>query len=87
MAGSFSASHEAKIQLKLPEFNVAAHISAPFHITTKTYNCDVIFGRILLQELVIQLDFQNTFIEWQDINIPMKPIDCKMRIHFTIQDS
>ena len=72
---------------KLLELNITAHISAPFHVTTKKYNCDVIFGRNLLQELGIQLDFQNNFIGWKDINLSIKLVKCKMRIHFTIQDS
>ena len=87
MAGSFSTSHEAEIMLKMPELNVTAHTSAPFHVTTKKNNHNLIFGRDLLQELGIQLDFQNNFIGWKDINLPMKPIDYKMRTHFTIQES
>ena len=35
MDGSFSTSREAEIALKMPELNVTAHISAPFHVTTK----------------------------------------------------
>ena len=71
----------------MPELNVTAHISAPFHVTTKKSNYNEIFYRNLLRELGIQLDFQNNFIGWKDINLPMKPIDCKMTTHFTIQDS
>ena len=41
----------------------------------------------ILWELGIQLDIQNNFIRWQDINLPIKPIDCKLRTHFIIQDS
>ena len=55
-------SREAEIKLKHPQFNVMAHISAPFHVTTKKCNCNIIFSRDLLQELGIQLDFQNNFI-------------------------
>ena len=86
MAGSFSKSHGAQITLKMPELYVTAHISAQFHVTTKKSNYDVIFGRDLLRELGIQLDFQKNFIGWKDMNLPMTPIDCKMRSHFTIQD-
>ena len=68
-------SHEARITLKILELNVTAHISAPFHVTTKKSNYNVIFGRNLLQEIGIQLDFKNTFIGWKDINLPMEPID------------
>ena len=57
MAGSFSTSHEAEITFKISELNVTAHISAPFHVTTRKSNYDVIFGRDLLRELGIQLDF------------------------------
>ena len=87
MAGSFSTSCEAKITLKIQQLNVAAHICALFYVTIKICNYDVIFGRYLFQELGIQLDFQNDFIVWQDINLPVTPMDCKMRTHFTIQDS
>ena len=87
MAGSFSTSHEIKIKVKLPELNVMVHISATFHVTTRKSNYDVIFGKVLLQGLGIQLDFQNNIIEWQDINLHMKPLDCKMRTHLTIQNS
>ena len=73
--------------VKMPELNVTAHISVPFHMTTKKSNYNVIFGSDLLQELGIQLDFQNNGIGWKDINLPMKPVDCKMRTHFTNQDS
>ena len=56
MAGSFSTSCEAKITLNMTELNVTAHISVPFHVTTKKNNYNVIFGRDLLWELGIQLD-------------------------------
>ena len=36
MAVSFSTSREAKITFKTPELNVTAHVSAPFHVTSKT---------------------------------------------------
>ena len=32
---TMAASHEAEITFKMPELNVTAHISAPFHVTTK----------------------------------------------------
>ena len=64
-----------------------AYFSAPFHVTTKKSNYNVIFGRDLLWELEIQLVFQTNFIGWQDIHLPMKPMYHKMRAYFTIQDS
>ena len=35
IAGSFSTSSKTGITLKIPELNVTAHISTPFHVTTK----------------------------------------------------
>ena len=87
MAGSFSTSYKAEIAFKSSELNVTAHISAPFHVTTKKSNTDVIFDSNLLRELGIQLDFQNNFTGWKDIYLPMNTIDNKIRIHFSIQDS
>ena len=57
MAGSFSTSREAKITLKMPELNVTAQISTPFHVTTKKSNYNVIFVSYLLREIGIQIDF------------------------------
>ena len=48
MAGSFSTSHKAEITLKMPELDVTAHISAPFHLTTKKNNYDVFLGKFYL---------------------------------------
>ena len=62
MVGSFFMSHVDEIKLNLLELIVTAHLPAPFCIVTKKYNYNVIFGRDLLQELGIQLDFQNNFI-------------------------
>ena len=42
MAGSCSTSPEDKIELKLPELYVTAHISVPFYVTTKKSNNNVI---------------------------------------------
>ena len=71
----------------MSELNVTAHIYAPFHMAAKKSSHDVIFGRDRLQELGIQLDFQNNLIVWPGINLSLKPIDCKMRTHFTSRKS
>ena len=69
MAGSFSTSCEVEVKLKLPELNVTAHIFAPFHVTNQKSNYDVIFGQDLLQQLGINLDFQNNSVIWKEIKI------------------
>ena len=87
MAGSFSTSYETTINLTLPELNPTAHISAKMHMTENKSNYDVIFGRDLLRELGISLDFKSNTVTWQHIEIPMKPKDCTVRGHFAIEES
>ena len=87
MAGSFSTSYEVEVKLKLPELNFTAHIIAPFHVTSQKSNYDAIFGRDLLRELGINLDFQNNFVIWKETKIPMKSSNCKMKTNFAIQES
>ena len=51
MTGSFSTSCEAKVKIKLTHLNVAAHIFAPFHVTSKKNNNDVFLAEIYYGKL------------------------------------
>ena len=66
MAQSYLKSCKAKVKIKLLELNVMAHISAQFLITAGKSNYNVFFGRALLRELGISLDFH------QDIHETLK---------------
>ena len=87
MAGSFATSYETEIQLKLPELFHTAHITAPFHVTKRMHNYDIIFGRDLLRELNIVLNFSNNTVVCNDYNMDMKPKDCTAETNFSIQES
>ena len=87
MAGTFKTTRTAKIELKLPELNSTANIAVKCHVTKEKSNYDLIIGRDVLRELGITLDFSNNTTNWQDITIPMKPINCDIKTHFTIRDS
>ena len=69
-----------------PESNFTAYIFAPFHVTNQKNNYNVIFGRDLLQELGINLNFQNNFIGWKETKIHTKLINCIMRTNFATQE-
>ena len=69
MGGSFVTSCEA--QVNLPIVNITARIFAPFHVTSQKRIYDIIFGPDLLQELGINLDFQNNFVGWKETKIPV----------------
>ena len=62
MAGSFQTSCKAEGKIKLDKLFVTAHIFAPFLVTSQKSNYNVIFGRVLLQRLRINLDFQHNFV-------------------------
>ena len=87
MAGSFSTSYESTINITLPELNHTAHISAHVHITKNKSNYDAIFGRDLLRELGISLDFENNMVSWQHVDLPMKPKNCTVEGHFANEES
>ena len=87
ITGSFSKLCKAEVKIKLPESNLMAHIFAQIHITSQKSNYDVIFGQDLLQELGINLGFQNNFVGWKETKIPMKSTNCKMKTNFAIQES
>ena len=87
MAGAFATSYETEINLKLPELYHTAHISVPCHVTKQNSNYDIIFGRDILRELKIILDFNQNTVQREEIIIPMKPRDCTHETHFAISDS
>ena len=87
MVGYFSTLCEADVKIKLPELYFTAHIFVLFHVTNQKNNYNVIFGRYLLWELGINLDFQNNFVGWKETKIPMNLINCKMRTNFAFKES
>ena len=87
MAGAFATSYETEVSLKLPELYHTAHISVPCHVTKQNSNYDIIFGRDILRELKIILDFNQNTVQREEITIPMKPRDCTQETHFAISDS
>ena len=78
---------KAEVNIELPRLNFTAHTFAPFHVTSQNSNYNAIFGRNLLQDFGINLDFLNKFVGWKETNIPMKSINCKMKTNFIIQES
>ena len=87
MAGTFKTTRLAEIKIKLPELSDTAEINAKCHVTKQKSKYDLILGREILRELGIALDFNNNTINWNDTNIPMKPVENSKRTHFAISDS
>ena len=87
MAGLFAMMYKTEVNLKLPELFHTAHISAPFHVTKQDSTYDLIFGRDLLRELNIVLNFSNNTVECNNIHINMKPRHCTPETNFAIQES
>ena len=87
MAVLFAILYKTEVNLKLPELFHTAHISAPFHVTKQDSTYNLIFGRDLLRELNIVLNFSNNTVECNNIHINMKPRHCTPETNFTIQES
>eukprot|EP00957_Ditylum_brightwellii_P021852 1648251-Ditylum_brightwellii.AAC.3 len=49
-----------------------AHLEHTMHVTDQLGRYDMILGRDLLQELVIDLDFKENSIVWGDYQVNMK---------------
>ena len=87
MAGTFKTTRTAYVTLKLPELNHTAEIATEFHVTKQKSAYDIIFGRKLLKELGIVLDFNQMVTIWNDVTIPMKDVNAEVKTHFLIRDS
>ena len=87
VAGTFKTTRTAHVTLKLPELNHTAEINAELHVTKQKSAYDIIFGRKLLKELGIVLDFNKMVTIWNDVSIPMKRVDADLKTHFFIRDS
>ena len=82
MVGTFNTFSLTELNIKLPELNRTAMITAECHVTNAKSNYDLTFGTDLLRELGINLNFKNNTISWQDIFIPMKPVDCLKKVDY-----
>ena len=57
------------------------------HVSKQKSNYDLIVGRDVLRVIGIILDFANDKIIWEELEIPMKPLDCTKKEHFATSDS
>ena len=87
LAGDFTTTRMANINLKLPELNPTAEINVNCHVTKNESNYDLILGREVISELGLTLNFSRKTIIWEHVEISMKPIDCTANEHFQIKDS
>ena len=75
------------MNIALPELSNSRTICAHVHVAPKLNEFDMIIGRDLLSELGITLNFKENSIQWDDIEIPMKPEDATAKKHFHVADS
>ena len=87
MAGTFSTNRVTNVKLKLKELNPTAEIKSECHVTKQKSNYNSIIGRNVLCELGIISDFANNKTIWENVEIPMKPLDCTKREYFSTYDS
>ena len=86
-SGSFHTTQKVEVNIALPELSNNRTICAHVHVAPKLNEFDMIIGRDLLSKLGITLNFKESSIQWDDIEIPMKPEDATAQKHFHIADS
>ena len=85
-SGSFRTKQKVEVNIALPELSNNRTICAHVHVTSTLNEFDMIIGRDLLSEIGITLNFKEHSIQWDDIEIPMKPANAT-KTHFHIADS
>ena len=98
--GSFSTTHTCDISFTLPELSSTSQIEWRFHVTKQPMSYDFIVGRDLLRELGLVLNFCDSNIQWNDVQIPMnqtygipysangnKTSNATKQTHYHIRDS
>ena len=86
-SGSFHTTYKVEVNIALPELSNNRTICTQVHVTPKLNEFDMIIGHDLLSELGITLNFKTNSIQWDDIEIQMKPEDAELKTHFHIADS
>jgi Retroviral aspartyl protease len=86
-AGTFKTTEQVQAQLILPELHEGKTICCNAHVANTLGIYDLIIGRDLLSELGFMLNFKTQTVEWDEIEIPMKPENSTPERSFHIKDS
>ena len=86
--GAMTVDKKAELQFMLPEFYQDRVLTWDIYVTDRPLgNYDMIIGRDLMGELGFQLKFDTMEVAWNQIAIPMKPIDATPDEFFYIRES
>jgi predicted aspartyl protease len=86
-SGSFNTTQKVEVNVALPELSNNRTICTSVHVAPKLNQFDMIIGRDLLSNLGITLNFKDHKVQWDDIEIPMKPENATRKEYFHIADS
>ena len=77
MGGNFSTRRKGLVNFKLPEFSLSREIEWSCHIDERTDPSespyDMIIGLDLIDELGLVIDFKDKVINWEELQMPMRP--------------
>ena len=83
-AGQMTTNKKVKIHFNLPEFYENKIIEWEAHVLEGNQsNYDMIIGRDIIKELGIDINFSKETMVWEEAQVPMKPIDCSKKEHFS----
>ena len=75
------------LHLLLPEFYSNRLLTHEVHVLqSNSTNYDMIMGRNLMEKIGLELSFKNYNVTWDDVSIPMKPVDCTPENDLHIHD-
>ncbi len=77
-AGSFTTTKKCQVEFTLPEFTKTKSVQWDLHVNSqpnKNGRYDLIIGRDLMIELGININFQDSTLQWGEMKIPMKDPD------------
>jgi hypothetical protein len=70
---TFDTKYKGEAQMMFIELHETRTITCEGHIASDLGAYDMIVGREILKELCFLLNFKDETIEWDYVNIPMKP--------------
>ena len=87
MAGSFTTTSKCVVEFTLPELNPTAKIKQKLHVVPKMSKYDIILGRDVMQNLGINLDFEDKVIRWNGSSANMKHPQSANNFNYNIEES
>jgi hypothetical protein len=87
-AGPIKTSERCVVHFSLPEFSPTRTIAWDMHVgTLDNVHYDMIIGNDLLERLKIDIKYSTSTVDWEGLEIPMRPRDATPEESYVIHDA